>query len=115
VDAAGDAWIKGKGLTLDVSSPEDYRRILDQLPLRRRLEPEVVERALKYAYHFFFRRMMPLKFMARTSSSLFFTPEIASVDDLAQGRDASLDLLCEGILDGTPFIYPAERLGVHDQ
>jgi hypothetical protein len=115
VVAAGEAWIKNKGLTLDASSPEDYAAILERLPLGRRLAPEVVERALKYAYHFFFRRMMPLKFFARTSSSLFFTPAIASADELAEGRDPALDILCDGVLDGRPFIYPAERLGVHDR
>jgi hypothetical protein len=115
VVAAGEAWIKNKGLTLDAASPEDYASILERLPLGHRLEPEVVERALKYAYHFFFRRMMPLKFFARTGSSLFFTPAIASADELAEGRDPALDILCDGVLDGRPFIYPAEWLGVHDR
>ena len=115
VVVAGEAWIKAKGLTLDASSAEGYARILDQLPLRRRLEPEVIDRALKYAYHFFFRRMMPLGFMKKIGSSLFFTPDIASADALAEGRDPALDILCDAILDGGPFIYPAERLGVHDR
>lgn len=114
VVAAGEAWIKNKGLTLDASSPEDYRRILDSLPVGRRLGPEVVDRALKYAYHFFFRRMMPLPFLKKVSSNLFFTPDVASADALAPGADAALDLLCEAILEDRPFIYPAETLGVHD-
>lgn len=114
VIVAGEAWIKNKGLTLDASGPEDYARLLESLPLRRRLDPQVVERALKYAYHFFFRRMMPLPFLKKVSSNLFFTPEIGSADELAEGRDAALDLMCEAILEGRPFIYPAERLGLHD-
>ncbi len=115
VVVAGEAWIKNKGLTLDADSPERYRAILDSLPLGRRLEPEVADQALKYAYHFFFRRMIPLSFLKKVSSSLFFTPDIASADDLAPGRDAALDLVCEAILEGGPFVYPAERLGVHDR
>jgi hypothetical protein len=115
VIVAGEAWIKNKGLTLDASTPEGYAAMLQRLPLGKRLDPDVVDRALKYAYHFFFRRMMPLKVFERTSSSLFFTPAIASVDELAEGRDAALDILCEGVLEGGPFIYPAERLGVHDR
>ena len=114
VVVAGEAWIKNKGLTLDASSPEHYFRILDRLPLRQRLSPEVVEQAQKYAYHFFFRRMMPLPFLEKVASNLFFTPNIASADDLAEGRSPALDTLCEAILEGRPFIYPAERLGVHD-
>ena len=114
VVVAGEAWIKNKGLTLDASTPEDYFRILDSLPLKHRLDPDVVEAAQKYAYHFFFRRMMPLPFLEKVSSNLFFTPNIASADDLAEGRSQALDLMCDAVLDGRPFIYPAERLGVHD-
>jgi hypothetical protein len=73
-----------------------------------------VEQAQKYAYHFFFRRMMPLPFLGKVASNLFFTPNIASADDLAEGRSDALDTLCDAILQGRPFIYPAERLGVHD-
>ena len=114
VVVAGEAWIKNKGLTLDASTPDDYFRILDRLPLGERLAPEVVERARKYAYHFFFRRMMPLPFLEKVASSLFFTPRIDSADDLAEGKSPALDTVCEAILEGRPFIYPAERLGVHD-
>jgi len=114
VVVAGEAWIKDKGLTLDAPTPEAYFRILDGLPLGRRLEPDVVEAAQKYAYHFFFRRMMPLPLLQKVASNLFFTPNISSVDELAEGRSAALDILCDAILEGRPFIYPAERLGVHD-
>ena len=114
VVVAGEAWIKGKGLTLDAATPEDYFRILDTLPLGRGLEPEVVEQAQRYAYHFFFRRMMPLPFLEKVSSNLFFTPNIASADDLAPGRSQELDIMCEAILEGRPLVYPAERLGLHD-
>jgi hypothetical protein len=33
---------------------------------------------------------------------------------LLPGRDPGLDVLSDGILNGAPFIYPAERLGIHD-
>jgi len=26
-----------------------------------------------------------------------------------------LDVICDGILHGSPFIYPAEELGLHDK
>ena len=114
VIVAGEAWIKNKGLTCDATDPEQYFKVLDQLPLGRRLTPDVVDRALKYAYHFFFRRMIPLPFLKRVESNLFFTVDIGSVDDLAPGRSPSLDVICDAILEGRPFIYPAERLGPHD-
>jgi hypothetical protein len=111
---AGEAWIKNKGLTLDAASPAEYFALLDRLPLAERLAPEVVERAKKYAYHFFFRRMMPLTFMQREESKLLLRAGIGSVDELAPGRNPALDLICDGILSGSPFVYPAEELGLHD-
>jgi hypothetical protein len=111
---AGEAWIKNKGLTLDAATREEYFSILDRIPLRRRLDAETIDRAKKYAYHFFFRRMMPLSFMKRDASALFYKPDIASVDDLAAGRHPTLDRICEGILAHEPFVHPAEEVGVHD-
>ena len=114
VVVAGEAWIKNKGLTLDAQTPDEYCALLDSLPLGRRLEPEVTDRALKYAYHFFFRRMIPLEFFRKVNSSLFFSPAIASVDELAPGMDRGLDVVCEAILEGGPFVYPAEIVGAPD-
>ncbi len=110
---AGEAWIKNKGVTLDAATREDYFAILERLPLGRRLNADMVERAKRYAYHFFFRRMMPLDFMQRDAGSLIKVA-IASADALAPGRNAVLDRICDGILEGTPFIHPAEEVGVHD-
>jgi hypothetical protein len=58
--------------------------------------------------------MMPLSFMRPDASPLFFKAKIESADDLALGRNAILDRICEGILSHEPFIYPAEELGLHD-
>jgi len=111
---AGEAWIRNKGLTLDASSPEDYFRILDGLPLPDRMPPEQVTRARKYAYHFFFRRMIPLPFMRPTGAWPPYEVAIESLDDLLPGRQPGLDVICDGILEGKPFVYPAEERGVHD-
>jgi hypothetical protein len=71
----------------------------------------VVSRARKYAYHFFFRRMIPVDQVEPTGSQPQFRIAIRSVDDLLPERSAGLDVICDGILRGTPFVYPAERLG----
>jgi hypothetical protein len=109
VVVAGEAWIRGKGFALEATSPADYFAILESLPLPRRLDAATQERALRYAYHFFFRRMIPLPFI-RETEKLTFMADIGSDDDLAPGNYPGLDVICDGILEGTPFIYPAERL-----
>ncbi|MGE3911813.1 MAG: capsule biosynthesis protein [Chloroflexota bacterium] len=111
---AGEAWIRNKGITLDATSPEDYFQILNQLPLAERMAPEQIERARMYAYHFFFRRMIPVPCMVPTKAVPPFRVAIDSLDDLLPGRQPGLDVICDGILTGSPFIFPAETYGVHD-
>ncbi|MCI0723977.1 MAG: capsule biosynthesis protein [Acidobacteria bacterium] len=109
VIVAGEAWIRNKGVALDASSRGEYFRLLDRLPLKERLSEAVTERARKYAYHFFFRRMgIPLVFMVPTSGLPPFRLELSGIDDLLPGRSVGLDVICNGILNGDEFIYPAE-------
>jgi hypothetical protein len=111
---AGEAWIRNKGITLDASSPVDYFKILDTLPLPARMAPAQIKRARKYAYHFFFRRMVPVPAMVPTKAVPPFRVAIDRIDDLLPGRQPGLDIICDGILKGSPFIFPAEQYGVHD-
>lgn len=110
VVVAGEAWVRNKGITLDAVSEEGYLRLLDTLPLAGRLPAETVQRARKYAYHFFFRRMIPIEFASQLLGSPGFRWQLRSPDDLAPGKSLGLDVVCEGILTATPFVYPAEEL-----
>lgn len=139
VIVAGEAWVRNKGITRDVSSMTEYQQVLDSLPLLERMSPEQTELAKRYAYHYFFRRMMPFSsYTSRTgkyakitnassSKSLWskiqrkvqkqealpnliqvstpFDLDIERLHQLLPGKDKALDILCEGILQGTPFIY----------
>lgn len=109
VIVAGEAWIRNKGLTLDARSPQEYEQLLDRLPLRQRMDAAQRERALKYAYHFFFRRMIPLPMFEPAEGYPFYRLHIDRVTDLAPGRSPGLDLVCDGILTGREFVYPAEN------
>ena len=109
VIVAGEAWIRGKGFAQDVSSPAQYFKLLDALPARRRLDDEQHALAMRYAYHLFFRRMIPLPFMhEKTNATLRI--DIADKAELAPGRWPGLDTICEGVLTGAPFVYRAETL-----
>jgi predicted nucleic acid-binding protein len=108
VIVAGEAWIRNKGLTLDATSPAQYFSLLDRLPTGQRLDQATVTRARKYAYHFFFRRMIPLEFMEPQKGWPPFAVAIDNLEALRPGASPGLDLVCDGILHGTPFIYPAE-------
>jgi len=110
VIVAGEAWVRNKGITLDADSREAYQRLLDDLPLPGPLAPEIVARARKYAYHFFFRRMIPLEFAEQILGSKGFRWKLGTLADLAPGASRGLDVICDGILEGKAFVYPAEEL-----
>jgi len=105
---AGEAWIRNKGLTLDAHTAEQYFQLLDRLPLGKRMDEDSVRRARMYAYHFFFRRMIPLSMMEPTGGWPPYRLRLSGLDDLMPGRDAGLDVICRGILEGRDFIYRAE-------
>jgi hypothetical protein len=63
-------------------------------------------RAQKYAYHFFFRRMIPMPGFIR--ANLHCAPyAIAPLQSkvFASGRHAALDCVCCGILEGKSFTF----------
>jgi hypothetical protein len=108
VIVGGEAWIRNKGLTRDASSLGEYFQLLDQLPFAERLGADAVRRARMYAYHFFFRRMIPLPFMDSVEHRYALRHDRLRLEDLLPGRSAGLDVICDGILQGKEFIYPAE-------
>jgi hypothetical protein len=116
VIVGGEAWIRNKGITLDASSADEYFQHLRKLPLKKRMLPETVERARKYAYHFFFRRMVPLPFLAPVPQAWPpFEIGLKHLDELLPKVHKGLDVICDGILNGSAFIYKAEELGLHDK
>lgn len=111
VIVAGEAWIRNKGLTIDVSSREEYLQVLERLPLAEsRLTEEQSREARKYAYHFFLRRMIPVTSITPTpDKKVPFEVAIDSLEQLLPGVDEGLDLICDGIMNGTPFVYRSEH------
>jgi hypothetical protein len=108
---AGESWARNKGITLDASSREEYFALLDKLPLAGGLDAETKQRAAKYAFHFFFRRTIPFEFFAVHKGSWPpFQIELSDLTPLQPGRSPGLDIACDGILRGSPFIYPAETM-----
>lgn len=106
---AGEAWIKNKGLTIDPSTEAEYYAVLDTLPLVKFLDQPTIDRAKKYAYHFFYRRMIPVQAI-QPRQSIAFGLQVNQVADLLPQADPGLDIICRGILEGEPFIYPDEHI-----
>jgi len=105
VIVAGEAWVRNKGLTRDASTPEEYFRILDELPFKKCSDEVLLRRARKYAYHFFFRRMIPLSFVQPRAGYPIYDLKLDKLERLLPGATPGLDVICDGILNGAPFTY----------
>ncbi len=110
VIVAGEAWVRGKGFTRDVNSPQEYFAALDQLPAGAPLSAPLLERARKYAYHFIFRRMLTLEGMETATRGIQFRLRIDQPEEVQPGYSQGLDVICEGILHDQPFILTEERV-----
>lgn len=100
VVVAGRVHYRGKGFTLDATDRNDYAAKIAQ-SFGRRLSPQQVALARRYAYLLFFRTMIPFRALDVQGERLRLTVDDAR--DLAPERDAAMDIICRGILDGTPF------------
>lgn len=103
VIVAGEAWIRSKGFSIDASSQEEYFAILNRLPFKEGLSEDKLRMARKYAYHFFFRRMIEVPFIV-SPEKYKFALDLKSIEELLPGRYSGLDAICDGILNGIPFV-----------
>jgi len=106
VIVAGEAWIRNKGITHDARTPAEYFEILGRLPFAHGLSAELLARARRYAYHFFFTRMILLPFIEPHAGYPIFRLKLERLQQLLPGESPGLDAICQGILDRTPFVMP---------
>lgn len=103
VIVAGETHYRGKGFTVDVTSPDHFRAALDRvLEDPASMRPDV-GRARRYSHFFFFRAPIPAPFVVEPLPGLArLTTE--NLAHLAPGANAGLDRICAGILDGASFV-----------
>ncbi len=107
VIVAGNAFVRGKGITRDVDAAAAYAALLDQVPGLPGLDSSALARARRYAYHYYFRRVteIPCLRMENPVKGTKVTLQFRSIQELAAGRDSGLDQICEGILTERPFVF----------
>ena len=113
VIVAGEAWIRNKGIAQQADTRQQYFELLERLPAGKRLTEQQQERALKYAFHFFFRRMIPLQIVRARPGWPPYAIAVETIDELKPGACPGLDIVCRGILDGEPFVWTAEKAVQH--
>jgi hypothetical protein len=106
VIVAGESWLRGKGIGFECDDADAYERMLASLPFRKRLNAERTARAQRYAYHFFFRRMIKLPGLKRARMpGLPYEIAPQGIGGFVPGASVALDCVCDGLLKGTPFVF----------
>ena len=100
---AGGGWHAGRGVSLDVNTPQQYHDVLNDLCSGRISPTTPRDVARRYAYTVFFRGVLPLHHFS------FMYPNVTAVnlnrlEDLAPGKDPTMDIICRGILLDEPFL-----------
>tara|TARA_B100000003_G_C10920064_1_gene366914 strand:- start:42 stop:1718 length:1677 start_codon:yes stop_codon:yes gene_type:complete len=108
----GEAYIKNKGITYDPKSKKEYFQFIDELLKKPEIDETIKIRAKKYAYYFYFQRMIPIDLIDITEGKISdFMIDFKKVKKMIKGDyfDKGLDIICDGILNGKEFIYIDEK------
>jgi hypothetical protein len=103
----GETFSRNKGFCIDIDSRDHYAEILSDLPkaLQSYSSLESRELALKYAYYYYFLRMISLP-LADDSRQKKFT--VQSFNDLL--RLPELKVVVDGIVSGAPIVLPSHSV-----
>lgn len=93
-----------KGFTIDPVDKEDYfQKLSDLIEDNLKFEPDL-ETAKRYMFYRFFREAIDFNVIATDNTSTINKLNIDSLKDLEAGKNAKLDIICNGILDNKKFI-----------
>jgi len=99
---AGEAWVKNKGITIDPKTRKEYFEYLESFASGREL-PEINQsKALSYAYHYFFKRMIPVNSIQAIPYYPYARPKLKSN---WENDDPGLAQIVNGIIHGSPFVF----------
>lgn len=102
VVAAGESWIRNKGIAIEPSSSGDYFSILKALAKGEMSGPPSFQsRALRLAYYYFFERMIPVSSIQPLNIYPYMRPR--KRDDW-QETDFGLRAIVDSIESGSPFL-----------
>lgn len=102
---AGDAWARGKGFSIDISKPGELVTLLQNpvnIPNMSNYEHDL---ALKYAYYYFFGRMIDMPLinldLSFNTNSKFLN--FIEFSNFLPSNDISFDIIYDGVINGNDF------------
>jgi hypothetical protein len=102
VVVAAHTHYRGRGFTFDVSEAGELAALMRRDDLE--MDAEQRELAERYAFAFFCRALMPLPVVPQGGGGIVSLPTDPAA--LRPGADPYLDAVCEGVLEGRPFVVP---------
>jgi len=107
VIVCGEGFVRNKKIAIDIESKPHYLNVLEKLPLKN-YKVDLL-RARKYAYHFFFRKMIPIKSIIENQKNwpnFEIDKELEKI--LIERSDLGLEKIIKCFEDGTEFIFEDE-------
>jgi hypothetical protein len=102
---AGEAWVKNKKISYDPKSKKEYFKMLEKSK-EIKISKARKERALRYAFHYFFRRSIAFNsFEYAPEKKLHIKFTNNSIKNLINNLDPGLNLVCDSILNDNEFIF----------
>lgn len=99
---AGGGWHANRGITIDARTPAHHREILADICSGRMPAPPPGDLGRRYAYALFFRASIPIEHYEALDQNVTRI-NLSSLADLRPGMNASIDLICRGVLLDEPF------------
>lgn len=103
VIVSGDAWVRGKGFTIDPISITEYQKLLKSNFAKIKMTSNEVNKAIKYAYYIFYKRMIFIKNLEPLSrfSPFVLNKNIKTLKSLE--NDKGLQFIIDQITEGGDF------------
>ena len=110
VIVAGEAWLSNKDITLKPSNQNEYFELLKKIPLNKKLSTNQIILAKKFAYHFFFRRMIEIKSLEYFPAKWPPYKINKNIYEIVENKkDKAIELISNKILHDEEIIYNDEN------
>lgn len=97
----GGGWHVNRGCSIDVKTPEQYMAALADICTSGKPPGASRELGRRYAYAVFFRSLLPIRFCRAMYPDLTAL-KLDNLDELAPGRDSTIDRVCDVVLFDAP-------------
>jgi hypothetical protein len=104
----GEAWIKNKKISYDPQTKDEYFNLILKLIKNPNMGEDNRLRAKKYAFYYFFQRMIPVDLIeVKKNKYEDFVINKESINKILPGvnADKGIETICDGILNSGNFIY----------